>query len=398
MPLSPKFKPIPPAEPSKSGDDSAKSDPGKASLGDTKDDFKYESEDQIEDPGAEDTDPGGTAVEKEVTVSVVGGRVVGGKSGGRGKKRRSSVRKMKPSKVKAATASSNITETDAGMKDEDDGPPVLQREPEKEASPSPPTLFPVNNVPSPITIPALKAAPPPPSPPLTKKSPPKLKQLKETRPHSPLVREVPTKPRPPPVAIPKPAKVSRSPRRSSPRKSPKQISPPIKRKPKTFPTSPTKKISPVKISPTEEREFQPPRTPSPSRATPSPSPVSPMYSPPLSPEHHSPLHFMIPPTPAFPTRTTSPAPSPPKPDLSPDEEDSCSTMPGGLPSMPPPSIPPMPPSSSAKKAMQRTVVAETVGTFVVSVQLALFGPRRGKTCFRGFGLNKTRASLLSYRD
>ena len=377
QPLSPKFKPIPPAEPSKP----AESVNEQSSVA-VKDGIHEQSEETGTDLDNEESH----VADEEVTVSVVGGRVVGGKSGGRGRKRKGSTRRTKPPKFASRPAGSATytpmgddiytpmrpKEEKGASLDEDDRPPLLLREPE----PSPPTLFPVTNVPSPITIPALKAAPPPPSPPLTKKSPPKQKHLKEATPLSPLTREPHTKPKPPPVSLPKAGKI-KSPRRSSPRKSPKQISPPVRKKFKASAVSP-KKISPTKLLTPEDREFHPPRTPSPSRiSSPSPSPNSPMYSPPLSPAHNSPLHFMIPPTPAFPTRTTSPPPSPPKPlpDLSPDEEDSSSTMPGGLPSMPPPSLPPMPPTSSAKKAMQRTVVAETVGTFVVSFVKLLRYPK-----------------------
>lgn len=221
---------------------------------------------------------------------------------------------------------------------------------------SPP--FSPQNVPSPITIPALKAAPPPPSPPTPSKkiSPPKPRPaLKDQKPMSPLVKDI-TKSKASSVQISKPLKPTKSPRRLSPKKSPK-ISPTSKKK---------GSMSPVKTSPSKSfpfMEFTSPRTPSPHRSS-SPSasnPSSPMYSPASSPARDSPLHFQIPPTPAFPTRTHSPPASPLFRQISTDDETEVPSA--DKPCMPPPDLPPMPPTSAQRRA-QRTVITETVGSFV----------------------------------
>ncbi|XP_053377058.1 zinc finger CCCH domain-containing protein 13-like isoform X3 [Mercenaria mercenaria] len=290
--------------------------------------------------------------EEEVTVSVVKGKVIVKKPAKRGK-RKGSVKKGRPKGDGSKKEESSLLFGDAN-----EGPvAAIKREPEKEASPISPPFSP-QNVPSPITIPALKAAPPPPSPPAPSKkiSPPKPKPLlKEQKPLSPLVKDT-IKPKPVPVPVAKVAKVIKSPRRLSPKKSPK-ISPTSKKK---------GSMSPPKTSPTKTfpfMEFTSPRTPSPRRSS-SPSasaPSSPMYSPASSPARDSPLHFQIPPTPAFPTRTHSPPPSPVSRQISTDEEVEGTSA--DKPRMLPPELPPMPPTSAQKRA-QRTVITETIGTFV----------------------------------
>lgn len=283
--------------------------------------------------------------EDEVTVSVVKGKIVK-KPAKRGKRKGSSTKRKKlkgeGSRKEGTSLFGDVAESTVA---------AVKKEPDKEASPISPPFSP-QNVPSPITIPALKAAPPPPSPPAPSKkiSPPKPRQIiKEQKPMSPLVKEV-TKPAV--IQIPK-GKAVKSPKKSS------KISPPPKKK---------GSMSPPKTSPSKSfpfMDFQTPRTPSPRRSTsPSPSvPTSPMYSPASSPGRESPLlHFQIPPTPALPTRTHSPPASPPSRQLSTDEETEGPSV-SDKPRMPPPDLPPMPPTSAQRKA-QRTVITETVGSFV----------------------------------
>lgn len=91
MPLSPKFKPIPPAEPVRPVDELVKSAKERTKVDAAE--FKEDSQDQSEGT-ATDADNDSQLGEEEVTVSVVGGRVIGGK--GRGRKRKGSTRKTKP--------------------------------------------------------------------------------------------------------------------------------------------------------------------------------------------------------------------------------------------------------------------------------------------------------------
>ena len=313
-----------------------------------------------------------SGLEEEVTVTVVKGKVVTKKPAKRGKRKGS----LKKNKSKGDGSRKGYPE-ERLFGDKPDLISVVKRELEKEGSPISPAFSP-QNVPSPITIPALKAAPPPPSPPTSsqKKSPPKPRPLiKESRPHSPLFKEL-MKPSPPPVSslsisMPKPMKIPSKPppsKKPSPKKSPK------------IPGTSKKKgnISPAKTSSTKSFLFNeppPPRTPSP-RHSPSPvsTPSSPMYSPASSPPD-SPIIFPMPPTPAFPSRTHSPPASPPSRQLSEeadmpsrqlstDEEvetpDKAKTSPLF------PALPPMPPTSAQKRG-QRAIITETVGSFVVSV-------------------------------
>lgn len=285
----------------------------------------------------------------EVTVSVVKGKIMVKKPAKRSKRKGSGKKK----KVKGDSSRKEGSGLLFG--DSNEGPvAAIKKEPEKEASPISPPFSP-QNVPSPITIPALKAAPPPPSPPAPSKkiSPPKPRPLiKEVKPISPLVTEIL---KPAVVQIPKPSKPLK---RLAPKKSSK-VSPNGKKK---------GSMSPPKTSPSKSfpfMDFQSPRTPSPRRsASPSPTAItSPMYSPASSPGRDSPpLHFQIPPTPAFPTRTHSPPASPISRQISTDEELEPSTS-ADKPRMPPPDLPPMPPTLAQKRA-QRTVITETVGSFV----------------------------------
>ena len=330
---------------------------------------KSEPVDNIEakEKDASDVDmnkSGDNETEKEVTVSVIKGKITGigsAKKPGKRGKRKGSVKKGKPktpkviSQLESCGLETKVLPLKKGL--------------DKDSSESPSNLFSGENVPSPITIPALKAAPPPPSPPVTKKTPPKPKTLlkeKEMKPLSPLFKEDLPKVKPSPVIVPKPAKVSKSSRRSSPRKSPK-ISPTVKKKGAPVSTPTSKSPSPKPPSPPKSTpfDFTVPRTPSPSPlSTPSHSVhSSPMYSPNSSPSRDS-LTFNIPPTPAFPTRTTSPPLSPPSRQLSTDDEKEA-TPPVEKPRMPPPALPPMPPTSAMRR-QQRSVVAETIGSFVVS--------------------------------
>lgn len=290
--------------------------------------------------------------EEEVTVSVVKGKVIVKKPAKRGK-RKGSGKKGRPKgdSFKKEPSSLLFGESTEGLLS------AIKRETDKEASPISPPFSP-QNVPSPITIPALKAAPPPPSPPAPSKkiSPPKPKlTFKEQKPISPLVKDI-IKPKPPPVQVSKQTKITKSPRRLSPKKSPK-ISPTSKKK---------GNISPVKTSPSKSflfTEITSPRTPSPHRSSsPASGPSSPMYSPASSPARDSPLHFQIPPTPAFPTRIHSPPASPLSRQISTDDE--IEVPPLEKPRMPPPELPPMPPTSAQRRA-QRAVITETVGSFVV---------------------------------
>ncbi|KAL4226377.1 transcription initiation factor TFIID subunit 3 [Mactra antiquata] len=286
-------------------------------------------------------------MDDEVTVSVVKGKIMVKKPAKRSK-RKGSGKKGRPKgdgfrKESSGSLFREIPESPLA---------ALKKEADKEASPISPPFSP-QNVPSPITIPALKAAPPPPSPPAASKkiSPPKPRSsFKDVKPESPLLKDI-TKSRPSPDPTPKPSKLIKS-LKKSPKKSPK-VSPTAKRK---------GNMSPTKVFPF--MEFQSPKTPSPRRSS-SPSPSarsSPMYSPPSSPERASPLSFQIPATPAFPTR--SPPPSPLSRQLSTDEDDTDLTPTSvDRPPMPPPSLPPMPPTSAQRRA-QRTVITETVGSFV----------------------------------
>ncbi|XP_052284872.1 transcription initiation factor TFIID subunit 3-like isoform X1 [Dreissena polymorpha] len=297
----------------------------------------------------------------EVTMSVVKGKIMKVKKPDKKSKKKGSSKKGK-NKSDVSNLRKELAEEKLFGGDRSEKLSIF-----KENSPLSPRFSP-KNVPSPITIPALKAAPPPPSPPSSlKKSPPKPKAGKEIRPPSPsaLYKELMKSTVPPKTSSKKSSSSSGSPKKKS-----AAVSPTSRKKDNTSPignntspsTSPIGKTSPSQTPSTARfLDFQAPKTPSPRR--PSSSPVSsPMYSPASSPGRDSPLHFQIPPTPALSTRYHSPQPSPPSRQISTDEE--VETPPADRPKMPPPSLPPMPPSSAQKRGAQRTVILETVGSFV----------------------------------
>ncbi|XP_071140923.1 transcription initiation factor TFIID subunit 3-like isoform X2 [Mytilus edulis] len=206
-------------------------------------------------------------------------------------------------------------------------------------------------------------------------------QISETKPASPSVtsvkkepktKEIKKEPKPglvieeePPVLTPEPPKTATPPppvlRVPSPvpRKNPSKLS--IPELPRgVVPSPPPPNLSqPSTSSVPRKREPEAKKFPSPAPTETKTSPVQTPSTPPSSPPHRpeSPVEHVN--SPHSDTPSTSPyhSPSPSPGPSNPREKFE-------LPPMPPPSIVPPPPPPSKPSSVQRTVVAETIGTFI----------------------------------